>query len=82
MSAKRGPWGLAALLPYTLGASVGAAGNLALAVSVGRAATRYFATEGGNGNDRKQPRATSNDPDAQAEMWEAEFLSERFLDES
>lgn len=92
MSTKRGPWGLAALLPYTLGASVGAAGNLALAVSVGRAATRYFATEGGTGDnrasnmrpgdDRSEPSAASGGSEEGAELWEAEFLSERFLDES
>jgi hypothetical protein len=93
MSTKRGPWGLAALLPYTLGASVGAAGNLALAVSVGRAATRYFATDGESGtgwdpntrrpgDDRSEPGAASGSTEEGAEVWEAEFLSERFLDES
>lgn len=92
MSTKRGPWAIAALLPYTLGASVGAAGNLALAVSVGRTASRYFAAAGETGNgrgshtvwpgsDRFEPSAASGDPEAE-EVWEAEFLSERFLDES
>lgn len=92
MSNKRGPWGLAALLPYTLGASVGAAGNLALAVSVGRAATRYFAAGDGTGNlrgshtarpgsGRNEPYGASGAHGQSDEVWEAEFLSERFLDE-
>ncbi|MEZ5268449.1 MAG: hypothetical protein R2789_07760 [Microthrixaceae bacterium] len=42
LAGKGGPWGLAALLPYGIGASVGAAGNAALALSVGRAAQRWF----------------------------------------
>lgn len=87
MSTKRGPWGLAALLPYTLGASVGAAGNLALAVSVGRTAIRYFASDGGDAH--RSPgsrgdsarRATNHASGSEEELWEAEFLSERFLDE-
>ncbi len=36
------PWGLAALLPYGVGAGVGAAGNAALVLAVGRAAREYF----------------------------------------
>lgn len=42
-AAKSGsPWGLAALLPYGVGAGVGAAGNAALVLAVGRAAKEYF----------------------------------------
>lgn len=92
MSTKRGPWGLAALLPYTLGASVGAAGNLALSFSVGRAAIRYFTADGATGDTRssgaRRPGVVSDDPsDAEPgredpeEVLDAEFLSERFLDE-
>jgi hypothetical protein len=40
----KGPWSLAALLPYGIGAGVGAAGNALLARAVGRAAKEYFAT--------------------------------------
>ena len=42
-AAKSGsPWGIAALLPYGVGAGVGAAGNAALVLAVGRAAKEYF----------------------------------------
>ena len=44
LSNGRGPWSLAALVPYGIGAGVGAAGNAVLAQSVGRAAKQYFAT--------------------------------------
>lgn len=93
VSAGSGPWGLAALVPYTLGASVGAAGNLALAVSVGRAATKYFTSDdmarvdtsrraardrGGRAN---RPSGEGDAPGEDDGVWEGEFLSERFLDE-
>lgn len=93
MSTKRGPWGLTALLPYTLGASVGAAGNFALALSVGRAAIRYFAGEANGaqgpgphtqaqGDDSRKASPTTGDSCTSDEVWEAEFVSERFLDET
>lgn len=44
MAGGRGPWSLAALVPYGIGAGVGAAGNAVLAHSVGRAAKQFFAT--------------------------------------
>jgi hypothetical protein len=40
----KGPWSLTALIPYGIGAGVGAAGNALLARAVGRAAKEYFAT--------------------------------------
>jgi len=40
---NKGPWSIAALVPYGIGAGVGAAGNAALAQAVGRAAKQYFA---------------------------------------
>ncbi len=43
LSNSKGPWSLAALIPYTIGAGVGAAGNALLARSVGSAARQYFA---------------------------------------
>lgn len=42
LSTGKGPWSLAALIPYGIGAGVGAAGNAVLAQSVGRAAKQYF----------------------------------------
>lgn len=39
----RGPWSAAALVPYGIGAGVGAAGNALLARAVGRAAKEYYA---------------------------------------
>lgn len=46
VSGARGPWSLAALVPYGIGAGVGAAGNAVLAHSVGRAAKQYFSSTG------------------------------------
>ncbi|MFZ4519807.1 MAG: hypothetical protein ACOYOP_15570 [Microthrixaceae bacterium] len=45
MKTTKGPWGLAALVPYGIGASVGAAGNAVLAQSVGTAAKQFFAAD-------------------------------------
>lgn len=42
LSSTKGPWSLAALLPYGIGAGVGFAGNAVLARSVGAAAKQYF----------------------------------------
>jgi len=42
LSSTKGPWSLAALIPYGIGAGVGAAGNALLARAVGRAAKEYF----------------------------------------
>lgn len=44
LAGTKGPWSLAALVPYGIGAGVGAAGNAVLAHSVGRAAKQFFAT--------------------------------------
>lgn len=46
VSSSKGPWSLAALVPYSIGAGVGAAGNAVLAHSVGRAAKQYFSATG------------------------------------
>jgi len=43
LGATKGPWSLTALIPYGIGAGVGAAGNALLARTVGRAAKDYFA---------------------------------------
>lgn len=42
LSTSKGPWSLAALLPYGIGAGVGAAGNAVLAATIGSAARQYF----------------------------------------
>ena len=95
VGARRGPWGLAALLPYTIGAGVGAAGNAALAASVGRAANGYFAAnpsptgETGPPRPRSRPGSgsgshsfTGDDPAESAEeIWDAEVVDERIIDE-
>jgi hypothetical protein len=47
LARSRGPWSVAALVPYGIGASVGAAGNALLTRAVGRAAQEYF---GGSGS--------------------------------
>lgn len=44
LGSTKGPWGLTALLPYGIGAGVGAAGNTLLARAVGRAAKEYFSS--------------------------------------
>jgi len=44
LGARRGPWSAAALVPYGIGAGVGAAGNALLARAVGRAAREYYAS--------------------------------------
>ena len=44
LTTGRGPWSLAALVPYGIGAGVGAGGNVLLARSVGRAAKQFFST--------------------------------------
>jgi hypothetical protein len=54
LSNGKGPWSLAALVPYGIGAGVGAAGNAVLAQSVGRAAKQYFAG--------KEPGVAAFDP--------------------
>ncbi len=49
MSRTKGPWSLTALIPYGIGAGVGAAGNALLARAVGRAAKEYFSTHSSAG---------------------------------
>lgn len=79
MAGRGGPWGLAALLPYTIGAGVGAAGNGALALSVGRAAKHYF------GSGDLDPGSTDargpHDGEPDDDLWDAEVLEERILDD-
>lgn len=43
MANTKGPWSLTSLIPYGIGAGVGAAGNALLARAVGRGAKEYFA---------------------------------------
>lgn len=81
MASKGGPWSLAALLPYTIGAGVGAAGNAVLAVSAGRAAKHYFAANPapGAGGTTTGTAGASGVDDAE-EIWDAEVVEERIVD--
>jgi hypothetical protein len=82
MGARRGPWGLAALLPYTIGAGVGAAGNAALAASVGRAARHYFeANPSRSGDTGPPPPPQAPDSPGDDEIWDAEVIEERIFDD-
>lgn len=80
MASRGGPWSLAALVPYGIGAGVGAAGNAALAWSVGRTAKRYFST---HGDSSAEPSGTDSGGSFhyEEEIWEAEVVEERFLDD-
>ncbi len=91
MASKGGPWGLAALLPYTIGAGVGAAGNAALALSAGRAAKHYFAanpppggipnSDSAAGHSAGSRAAHGGGPDdGSEEIWDAEVVEERIVD--
>lgn len=80
MATKGGPWSLAALLPYGIGAGVGAASNAALAVTVGRAARSYFAT-GSTGADGPGAESAGFSFHAEEEVWEAEFIEEEIHDQ-
>lgn len=86
MAAKGGPWGLAALLPYTIGAGVGAAGNAALALSVGSAARQYFAAQaphsaGASAHRDHAQRVDDPENEPPEEIWDVEVVEERILDE-
>lgn len=84
MGSRKGPWGLAALLPYTIGAGVGAAGNAALAASVGRAARHYFAANPSDSGETGPPPPSpgpTTDSDDFDEIWDAEVIDEQILDD-
>lgn len=83
MPSTKGPWGLAALLPYTLGASVGAVGNTALTLSVGQAATKYFSRTHARARTRSRPSGARDRRagSGSEEIWDVEVVSERILDE-
>jgi hypothetical protein len=49
LTTARGPWSVTSLVPYGIGAGVGAAGNALLAIAVGRAAKEYFRSLGPGG---------------------------------
>lgn len=80
MATKGGPWSLAALLPYSIGAGVGAASNAAVAVTVGRAARSYFATES-NGSEHTERGSAGFSFHAEEEVWDAEFIEEEIHDQ-
>ena len=81
LASKGGPWSLAALVPYGIGAGVGAAGNAALAWSVGRAARRYFASHPGAASAGGPASSFSDGYYYEEEIWEAEVVEERILDD-
>ena len=56
LSSTKGPWSLTSLIPYGIGAGVGAAGNALLARAVGRAAKEYFST-----GERALPHSPAGD---------------------
>ncbi|HNE36890.1 MAG TPA: hypothetical protein PKZ82_10300, partial [Microthrixaceae bacterium] len=68
LSSSKGPWSLAALVPYGLGAGIGAAGNAVLAHSVGRAARQYFSST-------MSPAPPRHDP-VREDVGEGEVLDE------
>jgi hypothetical protein len=80
LAARGGPWSLAALVPYGIGAGVGAASNAALAWSVGRTAKRYFAL---HGDPAAGPATAPSEGTVwyEEEIWEAEVVEERILDD-
>jgi len=78
MASKGGPWGLAALVPYGIGAGVGAMGNAAMAWSVGRAAKTYFVSTGSPG---RSPDGSTGPHAPDADIVDAEFIEETILGE-
>jgi hypothetical protein len=73
LATRGGPWSAAALLPYGIGAGVGAVSNATLALTVGRAAERYFEAE----TKRVTPTTGTTD-----EVWDGEFISETIHDDT
>lgn len=74
----KGPWSLAALLPYGIGAGIGAAGNAALAQAIGRSAKQYFtslATVPPGG------ARTAESADAGASGWYEEVIDVEVVEE-
>lgn len=57
VTSTKGPWSLTALIPYGIGAGVGAVGNAVLARAVGRAAKEYFSTHAATGVSAGTPAA-------------------------
>lgn len=55
-TSSRGPWSLAALIPYGIGAGLGAAGSAMLTRAVGRAAKEYFALQAQTEQDGPRER--------------------------
>jgi hypothetical protein len=81
LASRGGPWSLAALVPYGIGAGVGAASNAALAWSVGRTAKRYFALHGDPGSAGAATGPAEGTVWYEEEIWEAEVVEERILDD-
>lgn len=73
LGATKGPWSLTALIPYGIGAGVGAAGNALLARAVGRAAKEYFA-------GRPAPLPVRDHDVADAEIVDAQIIDADVID--
>ena len=80
LSTSKGPWSLTALLPYGIGAGVGAAGNLVLARAVGRAAKEYFTRGAQPGAAGRAFHSDPNDPESADDVIDGEWLGEEILD--
>lgn len=89
MGATKGPWGLAALVPYGIGAGVGAAGNAVLAQSVGTATKQFFAAgaaappprwDTGHGPDPHPPSPGRDADVIDGEVIDGEVIDEVILD--
>lgn len=68
VASSKGPWSVAALVPYGIGAGVGAAGNALLVRAVGRAAKEYY------GGSSRWPKVEHHDLDD--EVIDAEIVDE------
>lgn len=76
LATGKGPWSAAALVPYGIGAGVGAAGSALLARAIGRAAKEYFAASSRNAAATTWPE---EDP-ADGEIVDAESAEVQFAD--
>jgi hypothetical protein len=75
----RGPWSVAALVPYGIGAGVGAAGNALLVRAVGRAAKQYYRSASEEGlPDNRDPEGPMVDLDA--DIVDAEIVDTGAVD--
>lgn len=72
LGTTKGPWSLTALIPYGIGAGVGAAGNALLARAVGRAAKEYFGTHTPRAGTTHEPPIVVEVVDEETELLDPE----------